>query len=158
MPRWTQTIEERLSDGLIETLGPLETPCWVWTKYCHVFGYGRIFYEGAQWYTHRLSWMLHFGPIPKDMLICHHCDNPPCCNPKHLYCGTYKDNMIDCVERNRHVPYFGGRPPDHSNETIIEARKLYAGGYSMQQVADGFGLSKGYISKLINGKFRKGIE
>lgn len=45
--------------------------------------------------------MIHHGEIPDGMIICHKCDNPPCCNPLHLYAGSHSDNANDRTERNR---------------------------------------------------------
>jgi hypothetical protein len=36
------------------------------------------------------------------MIICHHCDNPPCCDIDHLFLGTNADNMADKIAKGRH--------------------------------------------------------
>ena len=56
----------------------------------------------------RIAWTIVNGPIPDGLLILHTCDNRKCCNPKHLYCGTYTDNNSDRAKRNPHNQ--GGRP------------------------------------------------
>lgn len=54
-------------------------------------------------FTHRLAWALEHGPIPPGMCICHHCDNPPCCRPEHLFLGTRADNNRDMFAKGRNV-------------------------------------------------------
>ena len=75
--------------------------CWLWTAHTADFGYGRMHIVGGPARTHRISWELHNGPIPAGMLVLHHCDNPPCVNPAHLFLGTAGDNMRDMVAKGR---------------------------------------------------------
>lgn len=78
-----------------------ETACWPWTRSCIKRGYGQVSMEKAMWLTHRLAWTLTNGAIPDGLLVLHDCDNPPCCNPKHHFLGTYQDNSDDMVSKDR---------------------------------------------------------
>lgn len=75
--------------------------CWLWEGRLTKAGYGQISHRGTPIYTHRLSWEIHKGSIPKKMEVCHHCDNPACVNPDHLFIGSHRDNMHDMLSKNR---------------------------------------------------------
>lgn len=75
--------------------------CWEWTGPRVPRGYGQL----GRLYVHRLVAEAAFGPIPPKYQVCHHCDNPPCCNPAHLFVGTQSDNMRDMVAKGRWTNY-----------------------------------------------------
>ena len=85
--------------------------CWLWVGAIRYDGYGVIGLGTRQdglARSHRLAWELTVGPIPKGLFVCHHCDNPTCCNPNHLFIGTARDNHQDMRRKGRHV-----NPPVH---------------------------------------------
>lgn len=75
--------------------------CWTWTGSTSARGYGQTSFGGFSMFAHRVSWMIHFGPIPADMYVLHRCDNPPCINPNHLFLGTNQDNYDDRDAKGR---------------------------------------------------------
>jgi hypothetical protein len=75
--------------------------CWEWTGR-RVDEYGQFDIFGSSWKAHRFAWMLTNGD-PGDLCVCHSCDNPPCCNPAHLFLGTKQDNAMDMVDKGRHA-------------------------------------------------------
>ena len=78
--------------------------CWEWTGYRHPMGHGMIGDGRRLVYTHRVSWEITNGPIPSGLLVCHHCDNPPCVRPSHLFVGTQADNVRDMWAKGRARP------------------------------------------------------
>jgi hypothetical protein len=77
------------------------TSCQVWPRRRDYQGYGLIRLNGKNVRVHRFVWEQTFGPIPVGLLVCHHCDNPPCVNPEHLFLGTHRDNILDSSRKGR---------------------------------------------------------
>jgi hypothetical protein len=80
--------------------------CWEWKAACNEHGYGIVGMGGRIGGTHlahRVAYQMKFGEIPNGLFACHHCDNPLCCNPIHLFLGTQKDNMQDMQSKGRKV-------------------------------------------------------
>ena len=91
------------------------------------FGYGSIRFNGETTTTHRVSYLLACGEIPKGMCVLHKCDNPPCVNPRHLEIGDRAKNMMDCVLRGRHnnvkkTVCRNGHPYSKENTRVINKK------------------------------------
>jgi hypothetical protein len=97
-PDGTLTLADRFWSK-VDKSGP--NGCWVWTASCHPHGHGQFSLHGVPVKSHRLSYEWANGPIPPDRGVLHHCDNPPCVNPDHLYLGTQADNDRDMAVRRR---------------------------------------------------------
>lgn len=95
------TIEERFW-AKVDRRGPDE--CWEWTGHRLKAGYGRFGSSGrfpCGQSTHRIAWHVSIGAIPAGLMVCHRCDNPPCCNPAHLFLGMAADNTHDMLNKRR---------------------------------------------------------
>lgn len=105
-PEMLRRIRERFMAHIV----PSED-CWSWKGSTSPFGYGRINIIGDIWHAHRVSWVIHFGPIPRGKQVLHRCDNPSCNRPDHLFLGDDLANQKDALEKGRHL--IGEQCPNH---------------------------------------------
>ena len=132
--------------------------CWLFTGTMGGSGYGK-FWTGVDGYqkAHRYSYEMHYGPIPPSddrygtMCVCHHCDNPLCVRPDHLFLGTHQDNMDDAKRKRRTTHGERSGVAKISAEGAERAREMYAQGVRQKDIAAAFGVDKSTISVLVRG-------
>jgi hypothetical protein len=159
------------------------TGCWEWTGHRLSppgLPYGDVMINRTRYMAHRAMWNFRVGPIPDGMCVLHRCDNPPCCNPAHLFLGTHADNAADRDAKGRTAK--GDRHPARRNPEWAERcrglaarrketrrgerhpaakltaarvnsiRERYAaGGVTMKELAVAFGVSQAAVHRAIRG-------
>lgn len=134
--------------------------CWEWQGRRTSRGYGRttgrLLGGPRTARAHRVAWELTNGPIPGGLGVLHRCDNPPCCNPDHLFLGTAADNAADMVAKGRaHHPKGKGEQSPAARLTTAQVmfmRTLRSRGASILQLEALFGVSNQQVSKITSGK------
>ena len=123
--------------------------CWLWTGYKHNQGYGIVRLNGNIVRAHRVSYFLEHGIIPEGLHICHHCDNPSCVNPSHLFAGTHKDNMQDKVNKGRCNAVYGEKHHKASltEEQVLEIRAIK--NINQTEIAKLYGIHFNVVSSII---------
>jgi hypothetical protein len=149
-------LEERVSK--VQVIDGL-TPCWEWTR-ARVRGYGQFGVRRAgkqkMVRAHRFSWELYNGPIPEDLCVLHRCDNPPCCNPEHLFLGTMLDNMRDMALKGRQN-YVGQPKGEQHNKAkltekaVLDIRFRWKGGRTTEMLAKEYGVSGSTVRRIGRG-------
>ncbi len=142
--------------------------CWLWQLARDKNGYGKYTIRRISLRAHRIAYFLHYHVDPAELLVCHTCDNPRCCNPHHLFLGTEQDNILDARDKNRLNTASGARhgtktKPDSvvrgeqrgsklTEQQVIEIRRLYSDERKTQQeIANQFGVTRENISVIIRG-------
>lgn len=145
------TREERFWD-FVDRSG--DNDCWTWIGHTNKKGYGtfRGGKGGRMIKAHVFSWILHHGDIQKDgsyfgrLFVLHHCDNPSCVNPRHLFLGTNEDNMNDVKRRGRGVAGL-------TWDDVREMRRLWATGEWYQSgLGQVFGVSDVTVGLITRGE------
>lgn len=134
-----------------------EGECWEWMASCYSFGYGQVGVNHKTYSAHRFSWMITNGEIPERLCILHHCDNPQCVNPNHLFIGTNQDNVTDREKKGRGKIKGGEKNINAklTNEQVAEIRKLYIRnkrGQSSVALGDKFGVDSSVILRIVNNE------
>ncbi len=146
---------ERLNSFIDRSAGP--DGCWPWTGARDTSGYGR-FHTGesanSTRLAHRLAFGAHCGEEPE--AVCHRCDNPPCCNPAHLFGGTRAINVQDMIAKGRRRNGEAVRGERHpaaklNAAQVTEIRERYAeGGATQRALAARYAVSQRTVAKVVN--------
>jgi hypothetical protein len=134
--------------------------CWEWTAYRDKDGYGDFCYNpgtgSVKLRAHRMAFYLEYGHLPR--MVCHHCDNPPCIRPAHLFGGNAADNSRDSRRKGRHV--HGLRHPRIRIAPALREhirRRYTAGEATQDELAAEFDVSRSAISHIIGGRVGDGV-
>jgi len=142
----------------VDKRGPDE--CWEWTAYRDVGGYGRFRFGGKDRAATHVSIAIDTGQLPHPgQFACHHCDNPGCVNPRHLFLGSLADNNADRDSKGRgrwvkvpaHVKARGSR---HGSAKLSEAiiPLILADTRAQRTIAADYGVSQSTVLRIKNGR------
>lgn len=166
LPPLNQSDIDRFWPKVDRSGGP--DACWPWLAAKSDAGYGYFGINRRNWQPHRIAYFLATGEDPYPLLVCHSCDNPPCCNPTHLFKGTYADNNHDMLAKGHQAR--GDRHGRHTHpernaagernggarlkrEQVEELRRLAAEGETVQALATRFGVACGHVGSILRRRF-----
>lgn len=130
--------------------------CWPWQGCVNRWGYGDCQLDGVRMNASRAAWIETHGQPAPGRVVCHRCDNPICCNPRHLFLGTQADNLADCRQKGR-SRCRSGASHHRATAKITEAevstiRALVASGLSQSEVGRRVGIHSSTICRIVNRK------
>lgn len=175
MSRPVRTDEQYWNDFMARVL-KVPAGCWEFQGCRNRDGYGRFSLDATKkpqyWQAHRYAYVHFHGEIPEGKIVCHHCDNPPCVKPEHLYAGTHKENMHDASVRERlqtGEDHIWTRRPDlvrkgerHHNARlktadVIAIRQAVYNGARHVDLAKIYEISLGHLGEIVASKSWKSI-
>lgn len=125
--------------------------CWVWTgaRLKDKKGeptYGVLTFRRKSLLAHRIAYFLTYGAMPNDF-ACHSCDNPPCCNPDHLWNGTCMDNALDRTSKGRNFPA-QGEENGNARLTAKEVIAIRKSADPISVIAERYLISKNHVWQI----------
>lgn len=153
------TLDEEAHDFWVRVHKAGKDECWPWlggrNGNEHPHKYGVFKFQGKKQFAHRVCYILTHGSIPSGRIVCHHCDNPLCVNPNHLYAGTPKTNAQDCLIRGRKNVAKGSQRPNAvlTEQDVACIKHLYKTGRLRQfAIARVFELTGSQVSHIVSGR------
>ena len=124
--------------------------CWNWAR-ASSRGYGDTFIDGKHESSHRAAWRFTYGSIPEGLCVLHKCDNRLCCNPTHLFIGTYQDNSDDKCSKGRQSK--GDYPISSKlkDQDVYDIKDMRIAGLTIREIAGIKGVGKSVVCGILNG-------
>ena len=133
--------------------------CWEWTACRNPSGYGMIIDDERRTrLSHRIAWQLTNGPIPQGVCVLHRCDNPPCCNPGHLFLGARLDNNVDRAAKGRGSKGMCIHTAKLTEENVMDIIHAFGSGARPSDVAREWGISHPTAKAIMRGTSWKHIQ
>jgi hypothetical protein len=127
--------------------------CWEWAANRLKAGYGTFAVSRCNMHlAHRVAWELTSGPIPEGLRVLHHCDNPCCVRPDHLFLGTAKDNTRDMLQKGREARGERHGVSKLTAGKVREARRLREEGLTYAAIGARLGVNASAVYKVVKGK------
>lgn len=127
---------------------PNTDECWIWTGTQTPDGYGVLRANNKNTLVHRIAYELFYGDLSPGYSVCHHCDNPPCCNPRHLFCGKAADNARDMMMKGRSTRGERNAQSRLTTQQVYEIRTLLASDTKGTCIAQQFYISPALVSAI----------
>ena len=124
--------------------------CWEYKGCRNSKGYGNFSLKDEGYKSNRIAWFLTYGE-PGKLFVLHECNNPPCCNPKHLYLGTNADNVKHAILDGR-MNYSGelSNRAKFDNKQVIKIRQRFEKGESITLIARSLDVHPTTVHKIVN--------
>lgn len=128
--------------------------CFNWQGSIHRDGYGMTYWppQKQTMQTHRASYLVFRGAVPKGMFVCHRCDNRRCINPAHLFLGTPKENIEDAFEKRRLCCGESVNTACLKESDVVEIARLYGTGKTIRELCEIYGIANSSMVRIVNGK------
>lgn len=153
--RLSPTLADRFWSKVDKSGG--QDACWPWIGHIGTNGYGDICVDGKKRVASRVAFTLCSGPIPAGLFVLHRCDNPPCCNPAHLFLGKPADNSADMVAKGRvnKTPRNVGRQNKAAklteNDVLLMRQIRTTQRLTYAQIAAQFGVATATVAYAVRG-------
>lgn len=152
MPPWRPVLERFAEKVLIGD------ECWEWAGARSPLGYGRMNVNNQSRLAHRISWRLFCGPMSDGDCVLHHCDNPGCVKPSHLFLGSKQDNTTDMYRKGRGID--GARHPLAvlTGDDVRTIRRRLRDGDRPIDIAKDYPITRHQISNINTNRSWRGAE
>lgn len=155
-----QNTLENIKSSFWDRADKSESGCLNWKGAHLVSGYGLIRFGGKWELAHRVAWIIKHGSIPKGQGVLHHCDNPYCINPDHLFLGTQSDNNRDRANKGRSKSPIGEKQnfAKLDEDSVRKIRDRYGDGYKKSHLARIFKVDHRTIDAVVNRRTWKHVN